>query len=62
MEKTRNATQLALAKQCDIDVPEGRQPRDSRGGIASLDHALKTGRETLRLFISTPSHLEMKRR
>jgi hypothetical protein len=30
MEKTRNATQLALAKQCDIDVPESAN-REIRG-------------------------------
>jgi len=62
MEKTRNATQLALAKQCDIDVPEGRQPRDSRGGIASLDHALKTGREAAPIIHFDTLTSRMKRR
>jgi hypothetical protein len=43
MEKTRNATQLALAKQCDIDVPEGRQPRDSREVLHRLTMRSKLG-------------------
>jgi hypothetical protein len=56
----RHFGSLPLAKLCDVDVAEGNQPQDLRRRIASLNRAIKTGREPLPSFFSIPRLLELK--